>query len=384
MKNRVVIITEIISPYRIPLFNALACRAEVDLHVIFLGETDPKLRQWRVYKEEIKFSFQILPSWRHRVGKYNALLNAGLWRALNHSKPQIILCGGYSYFASWEALLWAQRHKVPFLLWSESNQQDHRRRHVVVEFLKRQFLRRCDGFLVPGRSAFEYIRTHQINDRSISIAPNAVDNGLFSNSAEIARKEAGQYRKKLGLPNRFFLFVGRLVREKGIFELLEAYGRLEAELRQNVGLVIVGDGPCRSEIEQSAGRISSGNIVFSGFVHREAIGAYYGLAEVLILPTYTDTWGMVVNEAMASGLPIIVSRAAGCSVDLIRENWNGMLISAKDVDGLEFTMRRVASEPDLRQIMGANSAKHIREYSPQAWALSVERAIRGVVENHEG
>ena len=82
MRRRLVILTEIISPYRIPLFNALAQLAEVDLHVIFLAETDPTLRQWQVYKEEIRFSYQILPSWRKRVGRYNVLLNRGVGRAL--------------------------------------------------------------------------------------------------------------------------------------------------------------------------------------------------------------------------------------------------------------------------------------------------------------
>ena len=82
MTQRLVILTEIISPYRIPLFNALARHPGVDLHVIFLAETDPSLRKWRIYKEEIQFSYQVLPSWRKRVGRYNWLLNRGVGAAL--------------------------------------------------------------------------------------------------------------------------------------------------------------------------------------------------------------------------------------------------------------------------------------------------------------
>src|ERR1035438_2597723 len=124
MTRRLVIITEIISPYRIPLFNALAHNGGVDPHLIFLAETDPNLRQWRVYKEEIGFSYEVLPSWRKRVGKYNVLWNRGLARALRSTSPDAILCGGYNYLASWQALLWARLHNVPFLLWSESTVQD--------------------------------------------------------------------------------------------------------------------------------------------------------------------------------------------------------------------------------------------------------------------
>jgi hypothetical protein len=77
MTPRLVLLTEIISPYRIPLFNTLAKRGKVDLHVIFLAETDPGLRQWQVYKQEIKFSYEVLPSWRKRIGKFHALINGG-------------------------------------------------------------------------------------------------------------------------------------------------------------------------------------------------------------------------------------------------------------------------------------------------------------------
>lgn len=119
MRRRLVILTEIISPYRIPLFNALAQLAEVDLHVIFLAETDPTLRQWQVYREEIRFSHQILPSWRKRVGRFNVLLNRGVSRALATAAPEVILCGGYSYLASWQCLIWARAQKVPFFVVGE-------------------------------------------------------------------------------------------------------------------------------------------------------------------------------------------------------------------------------------------------------------------------
>src|SRR5271169_6311929 len=187
MKRRLVILTEIISPYRIPLFNALAQHAQVDLHVIFLAETDPILRQWQIYKEEIRFSYQILWSWRKRVGRYNALLNRGVGRALSAALPDAILCGGYSYVASWQALFWARVHKVPFFLWSESNRQDLRRGHALVELLKGEFLRRCGGFVVPGQSAQEYLSAHKIKPDAIFIAPNAVDNDLFAAAAAVAR-----------------------------------------------------------------------------------------------------------------------------------------------------------------------------------------------------
>ena len=378
MTRRLVILTEIISPYRIPLFNALARQSGVDLHVIFLSETDPSLRQWQVYKQEIRFSYQVLASWRRRWGRYNLLVNFGLARALKDAAPDLILCGGYNYLASWQALSWTRTRGVPFLLWSESNLQDIRRGHALVELLKQEFLRECTGFVVPGQSAREYLQSHRIDDARVFTAPNAVDNDLFGAAAAAARRDAAHWRAELGLPDRYFLFVGRLVREKGVFDLLSAYAKLDERTRQQIGLTFVGDGAARSQLERQAASISPGMIRFAGFVQRDQLAIYYALAEMLILPTYSDPWGLVVNEAMACGLPVIVSGIAGCAADLVKDHWNGLRVSPKDPPCLAAAMESLAVSPEMRAKMGANSADLIGCYSPSAWAGGVLQALNDI------
>jgi glycosyltransferase involved in cell wall biosynthesis len=269
MSIRLVILTEIIAPYRIPVFNALARQPGLELHVIFLAETNATLRRWRVYKDEICFSYQVLPSLRMRFCAIDLLVNRGLSSALNKANPHVIICGGYNYAASWQALLWAKRRGVKFLLWSESNRHDARRGWEWVEFLKMYFLRQCDGFVVPGKASFEYLTSLGSAEGSISTAPNAVDNDLFATQANAARIDAAEVREKLKLPARFILFVGRLVPEKGVFDLLEAYAKLESGLRSGVGLVFAGDGVSRAELAQKAKRISPGTVCFPGFAQRE-------------------------------------------------------------------------------------------------------------------
>jgi glycosyltransferase involved in cell wall biosynthesis len=378
VSRRLVIITEIISPYRIPLFNALASRPEVDLHVIFLAETDPALRQWQVYKEEIRFAYEVLPSWRARVGRYNALLNAGIRRALRVAAPDVVLCGGYNYLASWQALQWARARRVPFLLWSESNVQDMRARHAAVEFLKQEFIRRCNGFVVPGKSAFEYLRSHGVPEQRIFTAVNAVDNDFFCREAARARECASHVRVELGLPSRYFLFVGRLVPEKGVFELLSAYATLEPEVRHGIGLVFVGDGKSRSALEKASAQISPGHVRFAGFAQREDLAKYYALADVVMLPTYTDTWGLVVNEAMACRVPVVVSDIAGCAADLIVSDHDGQIVPPKDVGALVRSMRDVADFPEKWARMAQNGWMRIAEYSPVQWSEGISEAVNMV------
>jgi glycosyltransferase involved in cell wall biosynthesis len=375
MSRRVVILTEIISPYRIPVFNALAQTPGIDPHVIFLAETDATLWKWKVYRDDIRFSFEVLAHWRRRMRGYNVLLNRGVTAAVAKAKPDVVVCGGYSYIAMWQAQRWARARSIPVLLWSESNRQDRRRGKPVVEMLKRSFMRGCGGFIVPGKSAAEYLRTFGVPDRVIFTAPNAVDNDLFAGGARVARAQARELRAKLGLPERYYLYVGRMIPEKGIGVLVEAYARLDADLRQRFGLVLVGDGTARAQCAEETERIQPGKVVFPGFLHREELAMHYGLAECLVFPTFSDPWGLVVNEAMASGLPVIVTDVAGATPDLVRDGWNGRVIAAGDVDGLVSAMRQLAEDSEGRRRMAENSTEHIANYTARTWAEGFARAV---------
>jgi 1,2-diacylglycerol 3-alpha-glucosyltransferase len=371
MRKRLVLLTEIIAPYRIPVFNALARQEGLDFSVIFLAETDKTLRQWRVYKDEIRFPYRVLPSWRWRAGKNNFLLNRGLWSALAELSPQVIICGGYNYLASWGALLWARRHGTEFVLWSESNAHDARSARPWTESLKSYFLEKCNRFVVPGKASLEYMRALGAPAASILIAPNAIDNGWFLQQSENVRTRAREFREKLRLPSRFILFVGRLVPEKGVFDLIEAYAKLDSSVRSEVGLVFAGDGVSREELMQRAKQISPGSVCFQGFAQREELAAIYALADALVLPTHSDTWGLVVNEAMACGLPIIVTDVAGCAADLVEDGWNGYVVPSRAPDKLCAAIDSVVRHPEVRQAMSTYSVERIQNYSPEACAAGL-------------
>jgi len=376
VKRRVVILTEIIAPYRIPVFNALAARSEVELHVIFLAETDPGLRQWQVYRDEIRFSYEVLKSYRLRVGRFNLLPTRGVSAALRACSPEVIVCGGYNYFALWQAQRWALRRGVRFLLWSESNALDARRNFPWVEAAKRKFIRSCHGYVVPGASAAEYLKAFGVERERIFVASNAVDVKRFSNGAEQARRDSG-LRQRLGLPQRYLLYVGRFVRAKGVLDLLDAYATLPEGIRREVGLVLAGDGEEREDLVRRSRKISPGEVLFPGFLQRDELSAFYALAEALVFPTHSDPWGLVVNEAMACGLPVIVTDVAGCVAGLVRDGENGYVVGAGDAEALSQAMGRVLSTPDLQKQMGRSSREISSRFTPQGWAEGLVRATVG-------
>lgn len=372
--TRVAILTEIIAPYRVPVFNALARCSAIDPHIIFLSETDPSLREWHVYRDEIEFSYDVLPSWRRRIAGYNFLLNWGLERQLEAVSPDILICGGYNYVASWQAARWCNQHGVPLVLWTESTARDLRNTHLAVEYLKKRFLRSCRACVAAGRSALEYLVSLQFPEHDIVLAPDAVDNEFFAKASADVRKEPAFHRQKYQLPDRYFLYVGRLVPEKGVFDALEAYAMLSPELRSVVSLVFAGNGDSKWELERRAKVIRPGRVQFSGFVQREALPAFYALADALIFPTHSDPWGLVVNEAMACGLPIIATRVAGCAADLVRDGENGFLVPVGATGELSSPMARIACDSELRMRFGVRSSERIRSNSPEACARGLAEA----------
>jgi glycosyltransferase involved in cell wall biosynthesis len=251
---------------------------------------------------------------------------------------------------------------------------------MLVESLKKIFFGRCDAFVVPGKSALDYLEQMGVPAESIFIARNAVDINLFSEIGRKSRAEAARARTQMALPARYFLFVGRLVREKGVLDLLAAYRQLPANLREQIGLVFAGDGPLRAELELLARDVYPGMIHFAGFVDRNDLALYYGLAECLVFPTYTDTWGLVVNEAMACGLPVICTNVAGCAAELVQSN--GRVVDPGSDSQLSQAMIEIACDPALREGMSAESETMILEYSPDAWASGMVRAAHAM-ESHD-
>ena len=379
MKRRLVITTEIISPYRIPVFNALAEHPDVYLHVIFLAETDPSMRRWKIYKDEIRFSYEVLPHWRRRVAGYNLLLNRGVAPALDRAQPDVIVCGGYGYLANWQVLGWARRHKRPVFLWSESNQQDQRRGMPHVEMLKRRFIGQLAvdlWFRVNQRLPMWQVS--ECRTKEFLWLPMQWTMHSSHGKHRLARSRAAEMRRQFGLPEHYFLYVGRMVFSKGVFDLLDAYSQLPPELRARVGLLFVGDGVDQPELEARARAIHSGTVRFAGFAHREQLAVYYALAETLVFPTHTDPWGLVVNEAMACGIPIVATDAGGCVVDLVQDGWNGYVVPKNDPGKQAEALAKVAGSPKLNTEMGARSAQRIEQNSPQACAAGFVAAMHSV------
>jgi glycosyltransferase involved in cell wall biosynthesis len=382
-RHRIALVSETMAPYRLPVFNALAEIPEVDLHVLFLSSIDAARHPWSIDRTGLRFSWEVLPHWRRRIAGYHVLVNRGIGRALSRCFPDAVICGGYNYPASWSVLTWTRWHRVPLILWSESTGEDARRGHGVIEAIKRLFACACHGVVVPGRAARRYAQSLGVAAGHISEAPNAVDIDLFRAGADRARDRSSALRASLGLPDRYFVFVGRFAPEKRVSVLLDAYALLDPDVRAGVGLVLVGDGPLRAEFEQRVRTIQPGTVRFAGFVQTSDLAPYYALSIASVLPSASDVWGLVVNEAMACGTPAIVSAAVGCAPDLIEPGVSGYIVPPDDARSLASALHELAARPDLAGAMGARGLARIQRFSPAACAAGLAGSACAAIARHE-
>ena len=280
---RIALLTEIPAPYRIPLFNALADTDGVDLRVLFLAEHDPR-RQYPVYEEEFRFDRRVLSGAGAVARGRWVMFSRGTAHELERFDPDIVLLGGWNQPAFfWTGLRWARRRGRPVVLWVESTLHDERSGSIVLERLKRRAVGAASGFLVPGRAALEYVESLGVSPERIVVAPNAVDLSIFS--VDVERRERDGCT---------FLYVGRLAAEKGIDVLLDAFDDVPGEL------LIAGSGPAEAELRSR----TNGRVRFLGQLSREELPQLYAGADCFVLPSRSEPWGMVLNEAAAAGLPL--------------------------------------------------------------------------------
>lgn len=357
---RISLLTEIPAPFRIPLFNALAGREDVDLSVLFLSERDPKRLHYALHEGELAYRRRVLSGWELVHGSRWIVFSRGVVAALRQHRPDLVVVGGWNQPAFWLAALYARATRTPLVAWVESTARDERPGSGPLELAKRGLIRSCSGFLVPGVASRTYLRDLGVDDALIVTAPNAVDSDIFSTEVELARDDPS-LRERLGLEGCVVLYVGRLDPEKGVDVLLEAVRALP------LTLAIIGAGSRDAELRRQA----PPNVRFMGALPRERLTEWYAAADIFVLPSRSEQWGMVLNEAAEAGLPLVATEAAGAAHDLIEQGVNGARVPVGDAVALEAALARLTSDPRLRATAGARSRELVASHTPEVWAEAV-------------
>lgn len=317
--------------------------------------------------------------------------------ALNHLSPDAVVIPGWTHLAAITALSWCCKHKIPRIVLSESTAWDEQR-SVYKEWVKRNIVMLFTTGLVGGDPHQQYLASLGMHKSRIFLGYNIVDNDYFRQGAALARKKEKNNRECTHLPINYFLASARFVAKKNLFRLLEAYGAyldiakellLERTQPSSYGdkqiwdLVLLGDGNLRNQLTALLSELGiQGHVHMPGFKQYNELPIYYGLAKAFIHTSTTEQWGLVVNEAMAAGLPVLVSRTCGCAENLVSEGVNGFTFDPKNTDEISDRMFAITQMKESRRLqMGRKSMEIIAGWSPDRFSQGLKGAVQKAMES---
>lgn len=364
--SRIAIVQPAMAPHRFACFSALAARPDIELLVVYLRR-GPQPYDWAADERRAVFPrIELETTKRGRIHAFPSSVTG----ALRRFRPDVTIVGGWdepSYYlvAALRPLLGRR-----VVVWAESTPHDWRRRSFMKDVLKRTIIRRADAVVVPGSAARGYCEGLGLSVRSWYVAPNAVDNDRFAAGARLAREQG---LRPFQAPGPVFLYVGRLDPEKGLEVLLKSWAKIERTIGGS--LILAGAGSQESPLKRYAEELGLTRVQFAGFVSQADLPAWYGCADAFVFPSLSDPWGLVINEAMSCGLPVITTSAPGAAADLVRDGVNGRLVPPGNEVALADAISDVAADVSLRSAMGEASIRRIAAFSPDVWAEAIARMV---------
>jgi len=358
----------------------------------------------------------------HQMSKEEFRLR--LDKILNDFHPDAVVVPGWGYHGALLALSWSLSHRVPAVVMSESTAWDAER-NPIKEWVKSRIVSLFSSALVGGSPHRAYMEQLGLPEERIFLGYDAVDNRCF----EEAAREIGSRRLEMGETKKpFFLASARFIVKKNLFRLLRAYALYRREANNAVegrvsrakspggdaadcrrqpqrggtargqrvpsiegtdsdtstfslqpsafDLVLLGDGELRPELEKLRSELGlEPCVLMPGFTQYEELPGYYAAAGAFIHASTTEQWGLVVNEAMASGLPVLVSNRCGCAADLVQDGVNGWTFDPTNEEQIAELMMRISSDEDGRLKMGARSREIIAEWGPDRFASGLKSAV---------
>jgi glycosyltransferase involved in cell wall biosynthesis len=366
MTPSVVYWNNIPAPYMVERFNAVAERGNVDLEVWFSTRTESD-RSWAVAEESWRFPYRYLPAIRARRGSTIPL-------SALRAQPDVLV----SLYASPSFMVGstaARLRGIRTAYWVEVTFDAWITRRRWKERLKSALLPRAHGILTAGRDGAAFAMRYGASPERIFTVPHVIDFDRYATGSARARASRDTVRAQLGLHGVTFAYVGRLWSGKGLDQLLDAFAGLEREGTHDVSLLLVGDGTDEARLRKRCADEGFEDVVFAGFHDGDALPPLYAAADAFVFPTLGDPFGMVVLEAMACGLPVISTSAAGEIADRIDEGVNGFVVPPADAEALRTRMELLASDKSLRVRMGDAATAKVAGQSPHVWAEAFEQAV---------
>jgi glycosyltransferase involved in cell wall biosynthesis len=373
--------------YHSAWFRAMASRPGLDIHVYYCHQATPREQAGAGFGVEFDWDVPLLAGYPYTFLK-NVADSPGHGRFSGFDTPEIkaiirrreydaILVNGWHYKSAWQAIWACWRSKAKVMVRGDSHLHTPRgiTKRAVKSFTYRRFIPRFDACLAAGQWSREYFLHYGARPERVFFVPHAIDSKRFQIDAEALEPRRSEVRKEKNLDDNaiVFMFSGKFIPKKRPMDFVCA---IERAVRRNPRIegLMVGDGPLRARCEELV-RERRVPIRFTGFLNQSQITKAYVVSDALVLPSDGgETWGLVVNEAMACARACIVSDSVGCGPDLVIPQKTGSIFPLGDVDALAASMLQLTENPERLISMGIDARSRLMNYS-------VETAVDGIIES---
>lgn len=370
----------------------------LNISTVFAATADPKGYHDDGFHRNVQWDVPLLEDYPHSVLERGApalpptqsfewyYRRATKWLATE--TPDVVWIHGWSHSYCKAVSKAASDQAIPVILRGETNLECNRSNLILRQLHKIYYthkFKKIDGFLSVGTLNQKLYEAYGVPTSRICLVPYTVDNGRFEERSTVASHSRCSLKESLGIaPDRpVLMFCGKLIEEKGVETLIRSIGQLTQRTVTSTAklpvLLIVGDGPLKSRIEHLAEHQAPDAVKFLGFKNQNDLPNYYDVCDILILPSLFEPWGLVVNEAMATGRPVIVSDAVGCRVDLVSQGINGSIFPAGNHIALAEEINHWCNDGEALVLAGQKSKEIIRSWNSRCDADKIRDFLATVV-----
>lgn len=372
--------------YQVPLLRLISAQPDIDLTVFFQSDISLGAYADRGFGQALRWDVPLVGGYKHEFlpgfGRHGAItaqmpISWGIAGKLRRTRFDVLWVHGYARWVNWMAMAAAKLNGLKVFVRDDatlfSKARSFHRRQAKRAFFK-ALCGIADAFLATGSDNRDYYLAHGVAPQRIFTMPYCVDNDFFAERASQAAGSRAKLRRDLQLEDGcpVILYASKFEPRKRPNDLLKAYERVVSgsDRAARAYLLFAGDGELRPALEAEVKAKGLGGVRFLGFRNQTELPPLYDLCDVFVLPSTNEPWGLVVNEVMATGRPVIVSDRVGCVRDLVKSGVNGIVFPAGDIAALAAALVGVIGDPERSGAMGLASRTIM-----ETWSFAEDMAV---------
>ena len=374
--------------YFAPLYAYLNQAPDLDVTALYCSNSSLRGGKDPGFGQSVTWDVDLLDGYRARFlgrryrkrtpGGFWSLICPEVWGEIRRGNYDALIVHGYSYAVVPIAVLAAKASGTKVFMKSETHLGLTRSewKQKVRDGVLGVLYRGLDGALAIGTENRRYYRHLGVPEEKIFLVPYAVDNERFMTVSRLSPERRRELRASFGVSDdaTMVLFASKFTSRKHPDQVIRAVAMLGGDAGK-VELVMVGAGVLEGELRALVAELDMPNVTFVGFINQSELPEVFGAADVFVLPSDEEPWGLIVNEVMCAGVPVVTTRAVGCVPDLIEDGVTGMLIEPGDTEGLAAKLTVLAKDPTLRRDIGRAGLNRIRGWDYRRCAEGIRAAL---------